>query len=187
MSTFNLPGSSSDDHLRAVSSMPAYFSHYGLREPSGQTNPIYSFAAGEPTATVWELMNRDPAKMQNFMVAMEAGGHILSTAGVYDFGWVVEEGKGDPERTLVVDVGGGKGHALEWILEATPGLDLGRCVVEDLKAVVDEARESAEGELKKSNFVAMDFHSEQPVKGTHPRPVPLFAHPSRRNLVPYSS
>lgn len=153
--------------MRAVSSMPEYFSRHGLREPSGQVNTIYSYAAGDPAATVWEIMNRDPARMQNFMVAMAAGGALLSTAGVYDFGWVDEEGKDDPERTLIVDVGGGKGHALEAILEATPGLDPSRCVVEDLEAVVDEARETADGALEKARFVAMDFHSEQPVKGTH--------------------
>lgn len=153
--------------MRAVSSMPEYFSRHGLREPSGQVNTIYSYSAGDPSATVWEIMNRDPARMQTFMVAMAAGGALFSTAGVYDFGWVAEEGKDNPERIQIVDVGGGKGHALEGMLEATPGLDASRCVVEDLEAVVDEARETAAGPMKEARFVAMDFHSEQPVKGSH--------------------
>ena len=62
-------------------------------------------------------------------------------------------------------MGGGAGHALQAIVKATPGLPMSRCVVEDLEAVVEEAKAKATDELKEAQFVAMDFHSEQPVKG----------------------
>lgn len=150
--------------------MPAYFAQYGLREPSTQLNTIYSFAAGDPSLTFWEHMSCEPARMQKFMASMTAMATLMPTVGSYDFAWVVEAGKAEPERTLVVDVGGGKGHALVAISEATPALDLERCVVGDLAPVVEEARGLAKGKLQNAQFVAMDFHNEQPVKGMCQRP-----------------
>ncbi|MBE3041920.1 hypothetical protein IMZ48_04925 [Candidatus Bathyarchaeota archaeon] len=164
----NLTKDSVDDHLRSVACMPAYFARYGLREPSTQLNTVYSFAAGDPSLTVWEHMGRDPARMKKVMASMAAMATLMPTVGSYDFGWVVEVGKEEPGRTLVMDVGGGRGHALAAIADATPGLDLERCVVGDLAPVVDEARGLARGALQKAKFVAMDFHNKQPVKGTHP-------------------
>ena len=156
-------------HVPSVGAMPEYFSRYGLREPSGQLNTINAFAAGDPSLTVWEHTNRDPVRMHNFMISMAAMATRMPTIGTYDFGWVVEAGsKGDATRKLVVDVGGGKGHALEAIGKATPGLSMDRCVVEDLPAVVEEAEKLAEGELAKAKFVGMDFRTEQPVKGMFP-------------------
>lgn len=146
--------------------MPAYFSEYGRREPTGQLDTIYAFALGDPSLTVWEHMNRDEERMKNFMVSMSAMTARMHGIEAYDFGWVVESGKGtDPDRALVVDVGGGKGHALEGIWKATPGLDMERCVVEDIAVVLEEARNVAQGELAKARFVSMDFHTEQPVRG----------------------
>ena len=47
------------------------------------------------------------------------------------------------------DVGGGEGHVLQRFKEEYPELsELGRCVVVDLKGVVDEARAKAEQEQK---------------------------------------
>lgn len=115
------------------------------------------------------------------MVAMASMASKTPTVGSYDFRWVVEQGGSSSssassggasgshdrqqQRPLVVDVGGGKGHALQAIHDATPGLDMSRCVVQDLPVVVHEAQRLATGPLAAARFAAVDFHEEQPVKG----------------------
>ncbi|KAJ6444813.1 3,2-trans-enoyl-CoA isomerase [Purpureocillium lavendulum] len=154
-----------DDHLLALHATPAYFDKYGRKEPTGRYDTIHAFAAGDPKLTVWEHTNRDPQKKSYFMTAMVAMASRMPTTGSYDFTWVLDKMNESPNRALVVDVGGGKGHALRDIQKVTPGLPMSRCVVEDLQAVVDEAKSTATGELADVQYVAMDFHSEQPVKG----------------------
>ncbi|OAQ87289.1 cytochrome b561/ferric reductase transmembrane [Purpureocillium lilacinum] len=154
-----------DDHLKALHSTPAYFDQYGRKEPTGRYDTIHAFAAGDPKLTVWEHTNRDPVKKSYFMTAMMAMASRMPTTGSYNFAWVLDKMHEAPDRALVVDVGGGKGHALQAIQKVTPGLPMSRCVVEDLQAVVDEAKKTATGELADAQYVSMDFHSEQPVKG----------------------
>ena len=145
--------------------MPEYFRKFGLRDPSGRRQTIYAFAGGDTELTVWEHMNRDPARMNNFMISMVAMGSRLPMVGSYDFTWILAEASKSDDKALVIDVGGGKGHALKAIFDATPGLPIERCAVEDLDVVVEEAKAQAEGAMSRAQYIAMDFHEEQPVKG----------------------
>ncbi|POR37888.1 Demethylsterigmatocystin 6-O-methyltransferase, partial [Tolypocladium paradoxum] len=154
-----------DDQLRTLHAMPAYFNEYGLKEPTGRYKTIFAFAAGDPDLTVWEHPNRSPERKANFMASMAAMGSRMPMTGSYDFSWILDKMSDAGDRALVVDVGGGSGHALQAIVKATPGLPMNRCVVEDLEAVVEEAKATATGEVKQAQFVAMGFHSQQPVTG----------------------
>lgn len=145
--------------------MPAYFDKYGLKEPTGRYGSIFAYALGDPDLTVWEHLNRDQERMANFMTSMVAMAQQMPVTGSYDFSWVAAKATESSERTLVVDVGGGKGHALDVICKATPGVPTGRCAVEDLPEVVDAAKKEAKEALAEAQFVPMDFHSEQPIKG----------------------
>ncbi|KAF7552917.1 hypothetical protein G7Z17_g3958 [Cylindrodendrum hubeiense] len=145
--------------------MPAYFNEYGLKEPIGRYDTIYAYGAGDPKLTVWEHTNMYPERKANFMISMMAMASKTPTTGSYDFSWVLDQAHESPERALVVDVGGGKGHALQAICEATVGLPMNRCVLEDLQAIIDDAKATATGDLTEAQYVSMDFHSEQPVKG----------------------
>ena len=109
-------------------------------------------------------MNRNESRMQNFMASMAIMTQAMPMVGSYDFHWVLD-GLNDHKRTLIVDVGGGSGHALEVIHKATPGLPLERCAVEDLLPVVEEAKRLAKGDLKRTQFIEADFHKGQPIKG----------------------
>jgi hypothetical protein len=100
-----------------------------------------------------------------FSVMMAATASRTPVVGSYDFSWLVAESEKSKDRTVLVDVGGSKGHAVETIIKATPGLPPRRCVVEDLPEVVEMAKKTAEGILADVEYVPMDFHKEQPVKG----------------------
>ncbi|XP_044719877.1 o-methyltransferase domain-containing protein [Hirsutella rhossiliensis] len=152
-----------DNDLRSLLAMPDYFERYGLKEPAGRYHTVYSFSAGDPELTVWEQMNKNKTKMADFMTTMAVLDEGIGTT--YDFSWLRLEANSSKDRVLLVDVGGGRGQAVRAICQAVPDLPVNRCVVEDLAEVVEEARLSAEGEMKEAQFVALDFHKEQPVKG----------------------
>jgi hypothetical protein len=145
--------------------MPKYFDIYGRKEPVGRHKTITAYAYGNADLTVWEHLNSDPAGMAVFMTSMVAMSHMQPMVGSYDFSWLLAEAAKSDDRALVVDVGGGKGHAVKAIAQATPGLPLSRCVVEDLDEIIQEAKATADPEMSQVQFVVMDFHKEQPVKG----------------------
>uniref|UniRef100_A0A8H7NEE4 O-methyltransferase domain-containing protein n=1 Tax=Bionectria ochroleuca TaxID=29856 RepID=A0A8H7NEE4_BIOOC len=152
-----------DMHLKSCSYIVSFFEKYGAKEPQGRLETVFAFACGDPNLTVWEHLNRNQETMKNFMVSMVAMSQRLSITGSYDFSWLLSPKY--QERTLIVDVGGGKGHALQAIYDVTPGLPMDRCVVQDLDVVVTESKKVAEGPLSQAQFVASDFHQAQPTKG----------------------
>ena len=145
--------------------MPQYFREHGRKEPTARRGTISTCAQGEPNATVWELAMRDPAQMQVFMQAMQLIEAGYPFSGTYNLDWVVAKASADPSRKLVVDVGGSAGHALKGLVKETAGLDINRCVLQDLPPVIERVKQTADEGLTGAELMAMDFHTEQPVKG----------------------
>jgi hypothetical protein len=85
--------------------------------------------------------------------------------GIYDFSWVAAYAGTDPERTLIVDVGGGKGQAIKAIIEETPSIPASACVLQDLPNVINDVPEE-EGILNQVQKVGSSFFDKQPIKGT---------------------
>ncbi|KAH0594960.1 hypothetical protein MHUMG1_07258 [Metarhizium humberi] len=152
-----------DAHLKTMARLPDYFDKFGLGEPIGRENTPIAFTVGNASLTIWEHMNRSPEMKRTFMLAMQAMATRHGIIGDYSFEWVVDKAAESPDRPLVVDVGGSKGHALEAIVEAT-GLPMERCVLEDLEPVLEMVRSQADGPIKQARLVALDFHTEQPIK-----------------------
>ncbi|OAQ67954.2 O-methyltransferase [Pochonia chlamydosporia 170] len=154
-----------DTQLKSMAKLASYFDTFGLHEPIGKYNTPVAFASGDASLTIWEHVNSNPEEKKNFMLAMVAMANKHITIGNYDFSWAVAKAAENPDRPLVVDVGGGQGHALQEIVDANPGLAMERCVLEDLAPVLEQAKANAKGSIQRARFVALDFHSEQPVKG----------------------
>ncbi|KAK0609394.1 O-methyltransferase-domain-containing protein [Immersiella caudata] len=152
-----------DESLPALCAMPAYFDKFGLKEPTGRLDTISAFAFGQLGRSVWDILKDHPDRLRNMMLAMSAMEQKFPSLGSYDLGWALAASKGN-NRAVLVDVGGGKGHAVKAILQATPGLPAHRCVVEDVPKVVEEAKLSADPEMADVRFIGMDFHAEQIVR-----------------------
>ena len=146
-------------------SMPAYFRTHGLKEPINRHGTIWAHALGEPGDTIWEIVMRNPARMRAFMLAMQLLEPNYLFLGSYSLDWVIGLASENLSRKVLVDVGGSKGHALKAIVKSTPGLEMSRCVLEDLPQVVEAVKTSGDEDLEEAELVAMDFHKEQPVKG----------------------
>lgn len=162
-----IPNSSAYPHrfthgLVSYAKLSDYFRQYGRSEPRGPTPVPFSFAYGQPEKTIWDVAYQDPETKRAFMRAMTAMGTVSPVCGLYDFSWVVEASKvDDGRRMLLVDVGGGNGHATRSI--ASSGLPLQRCVLQDIEVVINEVKRADEiGGVK---LMAIDMRKEQPVKG----------------------
>ena len=112
--------------------------------------------------TYYQVLEKDPKErdMWNHTLAgMEAGFPIL---GMFDFKAATEEGKKDPERPFIVDVGGGRGQALLAIKgdvgESMDGLKL---VLQDLPVVLDTLKQE---EVPGVELVPYDIFTPQLVK-----------------------
>ena len=163
--------SSFDMHFKNLALFPEYYSSHGIKEAAGRLDSISAFRLNSSTGgagtatTVWDRMNDDPEQRETFMYSMAAMSNYNQCLTSYDLSWVIAQGAWDQVRTLFVDVGGGRGLAMDRILAAFPTLDPRRCVVGDLEEVVHEARRMVRGRLTEVDFVSMDFHAEQPIKG----------------------
>ena len=147
------------------SHLPAYFEAYGRKESVGPNHIPYSYSIGKPEKAYFELVHEDPEQMKTFMNAMSISQRRVPVVGMYDMSWVAEKAKENPDRLVWVDIGGGKGHTVQLFAKAYPGLPLAQCAVQDLPEVIEAAKAKAEGGLEQIQWLPLDFHKEQPVKG----------------------
>nr|XP_036576577.1 o-methyltransferase [Colletotrichum truncatum]KAF6783334.1 o-methyltransferase [Colletotrichum truncatum] len=141
-----------------------YFQSNGRTEPDGIGPSPFTFTKGMPDNNLWNIYE-DQTKADVFMRAMKALDRFapITGAGLYSFAWIAEaSGTEDSDRPLLVDVGGGGGHAIEAICQTT-GLSLKRCILQDKEPVI--AKLKSTDNLSGLQFMSIDMHKEQPVKG----------------------
>ena len=144
-----------DEYLEARFSPP-------YPEPASNTHNSYNWRHGKEGQSTWVTMASFPERMATFQMGLAAlDSSVPAVGSFYDFGQLVSD---EPDRIELVDVGGGHGRVLKAILDATPTLDVKKCVLQDQPNVLEGAREkktAPEG----VRMMAIDFHTEQPVKG----------------------
>jgi O-methyltransferase domain len=148
--------------------MPEYFEKYGKKEPQTMNHVPATYAYGHPEWSFYEMIAHDPPRMMRFFKAMGPIEARMPIAGIYDFGWLVAKAEAEPtsDRPLFVDVGGGRGQAIVAIRKEFPGLLLPRCVLQDRPEVIEQGKATDDPELRGVQRMAIDFHTEQPVKGS---------------------
>jgi hypothetical protein len=142
--------------------MDEYFDWHGRKEPKGGSRNPLTFAHGHPEKHYWEVYYGNEAQKKIFMRAGTAAQFFWPVTSEYDFSWIAVASKASDTRVLLVDVGGGSGHAVKSICSET-GLPLDRCVLQDMKSVMDEVAQT--GDSQGLTLLTADFHKEQPVKG----------------------
>lgn len=144
-----------------------YFEKYGRKEPTDPFVNPHTYSYNKPGTHYWEIVYGDPQRMTDFMQSMNTLEQLLPITGMYDFSWLVEKSKSDPDTPLLVDVGGGKGQALRAILKEYPDIPKERCILQDQSFIIDQAaveHKETPG-LEGLQLMAHDFFKEQPVKG----------------------
>ena len=145
--------------------LPRYFEKYGRKEPQTINHVPVTFANGVPEKSFYEMMAQDPEQLSRFFQSMEVVEKAQPTTRIYDFTWLVKKAETEPEQLVFIDVGGGKGHCLAAILNEFPGLPSSRCMLQDRDEVIKLVESLDEPALRETQKRAIDFHSEQPVKG----------------------
>lgn len=171
--------SSVDEHMAVSANFHEYFHQNGNKiPPSAHDNP-YTFHFQTGGVPIFEWMARFPARIASFNMAMTTAS-TQGTASITLFPW--RKAITTPttaEAPLVVDVGGGRGHAAQVIREQLDGVP-GRVIVQDLAGTIDGAR----NEHPDVEKMAHNFFDLQPVKGTIRTPLLIISHPPRSSPTP---
>lgn len=140
-----------------------YFAQNGFKMPNSPNDNPYTFHFQTGGAPIFEWMAKFPTRMKNFNMAMTVGSE-QGTQSVKLFPWREElsKYKTNPETPLVVDVGGGRGHAAQVIRHELDGVP-GRVILQDQAVAIKEV----EDQLPDVETMAHDFFKPQPVEGKH--------------------
>ena len=151
---------------KGVYALPEFLSSTGYRSAGDYSDG--AFQVGHRTRLgFWEYLKEDPERLKVFNSGMQSLATIGSnkSAGLYPFDQRLGEKPCSPEEVLIVDIGGGRGQALEAIKKNFPEL-MGRMILEDLPNVIQEAKASGLPQFIEPR--AASFFQPQSVHGMSP-------------------
>jgi hypothetical protein len=143
--------------------MYAFFREHGYKNPdSNYINP-YCFAHQTGYKTMWEHIGSDAERLRNLNLAMMAQSEAAKwTIGIFPFKEELSKAKTDEETVLVVDIGGGKGHATKQIQNLTAGIP-GKLVLQERPEALADLVDSLPGIVT----MEYDFFTPQPIEGKY--------------------
>ena len=150
---------------QSVYTIPKFLEDTGYENPTKYANG--AFQHGHHTELgFWEYLKQDPERLKIFNSGMQSLATVgaASSAGPYPFDEELRNEQVGEKDVLVVDVGGGRGQALEVIKASCPVLR-GRMVLQDVKDVIEDA--IAYGLPGFVEPMAASFFEPQPVRGTY--------------------
>ncbi|KAJ5687575.1 hypothetical protein N7536_010194 [Penicillium majusculum] len=164
-----IPGLQSTFKLMADEGHPVWVQWSKFFQANRWVNPVdnvkspWSFIHGTGNKTAWEYLALFPERFQAFNDAMQAQTSATAwTVELYPFAQALAEVPSSADTPLVVDIGGGKGLALQRIRELVGKDVTGRFILQDLQIVLDDATTE---EVVGLEVQAVDFFQPQPVKG----------------------
>ncbi|PMD32529.1 o-methyltransferas-like protein [Hyaloscypha variabilis F] len=138
-----------------------FFKAEGWKSPNSATNNPYTFAHHLSGMTMFDHAKANPEYFSNFNMALSSQGiAILFVVGIFPFREELSKLEPKDDTVLVVDVGGGLGHATKQIKELIGDLK-GRVILQDRPIVIEDIKEDL-GEIEKMGH---DFFTPNPVKG----------------------
>jgi O-methyltransferase domain len=145
----------------AGAALGAYLETHNLKSPADHLDSPLQFALNTPH-DLWGYLKEDPSRAKMFNESMRSSA-IVGATGVPPFPFATELKCDSEDEVLIVDVGGGKGQALEIIRRTFPELK-GRFILQDLPEVIEATKASAH--LPPSiETQAADFFKPQTVHG----------------------
>lgn len=139
--------------------LPAYLKKTGYKVPTNPNDCNWQFMRGADE-NIFQSLGANPVAAREFNDAMESHSkhNLTPWVDVYPTETLVKESK--PDRPLVVDVGGSKGHDLIKFHLRHPEIPEGSLVLQDLPDILKE--------LTIDDTISIhpyDFFTPQPVKG----------------------
>ncbi|OAA70211.1 O-methyltransferase [Akanthomyces lecanii RCEF 1005] len=144
-----------------------YFEANGWKEPQSSTRTPLGLCYSHPDKSIYDVMLLLPGKRAAiFNAAMADTINEMKIVGYYDFSWIAKHVENDSKRTLIVDVGGGKGQALKAIIQESPAIPPQRCVLHDQATAINEAISEEDAIIKDIPKVVSSFFEPQLIKGS---------------------
>lgn len=140
-------------------SLPYFLKDNGFKNPNDVNNCNWQYWKGTSN-NLFQDLALNPAMASDFHAAMQCHSkyNLTPWPEVFPTNTVVNDAK--PDRALVVDIGGSKGHDLEKFRLCHPEIPDGSLILQDLPEVVANVK------LDRAILVQeYDFFTPQPVKG----------------------
>ncbi|RWA09486.1 hypothetical protein EKO27_g5607 [Xylaria grammica] len=140
--------------------LPTFLKQNNWKNPESYEQSAINLGLNITQAGFWEWLSADSARQTLFNSGMQSRPNAIHVANLYNF-----EDQLNPslenDDVAVVDIGGGRGHALIEIREAFPNLR-GRLVLQDQDAVINDAiRQGLPSYIEPQ---ATSFFEENPVR-----------------------
>jgi hypothetical protein len=155
-----------DHSFPVIANVGPFFRQNGFKVPNGDERGVFQFT-NDTDEHVYSYWSRDPKIMANFNVFMQ--GYFGGPAASYPTDWfpfdkVCFDGFDRARSEYVwVDIGGGKGHHSQELVERYPSAS-GKFVVQDRDVVLDPTDEDTALSTRVEKM-PYDFFAEQPIKG----------------------
>ncbi|KAF7561197.1 hypothetical protein G7046_g2951 [Stylonectria norvegica] len=139
--------------------LPFFLKETEFKNPTDLNNCNWQYLRG-PENNFFQFVGSNPLVTRGFNDAMECHSkyNLTPWPEVYPTDTIVDAAK--PDRALVVDVGGSKGHDLEKFSLRHPDIPAGSLILQDLPDILKDVTPPAAVSVQ-----AHDFFTPQPVKG----------------------
>jgi hypothetical protein len=141
-----------------MNKLSEYLSSISFQNPGAQQQNLFQYATGTKQ-DFFEWLHTQPKQFEAFSSAMASSSAIGELKAVKMLSRLSPQTEVAEDKTLVVDVGGGRGKILNELRKARPDLE-GTMIVQDLPKEI-EGREPGNG----VHAMAYDFFTLQPIKG----------------------
>lgn len=122
---------------KAAYALPEFLEKTGWKNPEDYNNSAFHLGANTKLG-LWEYLAADPEKHQAFNNGQRSQATVKTFDSSYPFEAELNEKPVEEGDVVLVDVGGGRGHALERVKQRFPGLK-GRLVLQDQDPVIKDA------------------------------------------------
>lgn len=138
-----------------------FFKEAGWKSPQSETNNPYTFTHHTNGLTMWEHVQLDPEYFSFWNDAMQAQGAATEFAiSIFPFKAELSKIDTTDDTVLLVDVGGGLGHATKQIRQLASGIP-GKMILQDRQHVLEDISDELVGIEKMPH----DFFTPNPIKG----------------------
>ncbi|KAG5991772.1 hypothetical protein E4U43_003939 [Claviceps pusilla] len=143
--------------------LPSFLRQRAYENPTDVADGNWQFCTGTPRGFFDDVMAR-PDLAKDFHDAMRCHSryNLAPWPDMYPTDTIVEAGRANPARKLVVDIGGSRGHDLEKFHARHPDIPDGSLILQDLPEAVQDLQLQLPKAVQVQGY---DFFTEQPVKG----------------------
>lgn len=151
-----------NDLMKAWICVPDYIKTHKPEELYDIKKSPFAFSTGHEGKTYYEVLDLNPQQRLLWNLTLQNMDKNFPILGMFPFKDLETLAKEQPDRPLIVDVGGGRGQALLTIREHCGDVFDGKMILQDLPVVIESLKPE---ELPGIEPMKHDIFTPQPVKG----------------------